>query len=97
MPLRGGILGRQQLGGASMTKENRDYLEMSYRSISCFADDGTLSVADLDQLVSIALRDGVVDENEKRVLVAIIKRLNPSELTPEMLARIADLRKKVGM
>jgi len=80
-----------------MTKENRDYLEMSYRSIRCFADDGTLSVADLDELVSIALRDGVVDENEKRVLVAIIKRLNPSELTPEMLTRIADLRKKVGM
>jgi hypothetical protein len=25
-----------------MNKESRDYLEMTYRSISCFADDGTL-------------------------------------------------------
>lgn len=80
-----------------MNKENRDYLEMSYRSIRCFADDGTLSLAELDSLVSIAMRDGVVDENEKRVLAAIIKRLNPDELTPAMLARIARLRQKLGM
>jgi hypothetical protein len=43
------------------------------------------------------MRDGVVDENEKRVLVAIIKRLNPSELTPAMLTRIAELRQQVGL
>lgn len=80
-----------------MNKENRDYLEMSYRSIRCFADDVTLSLAELDSLVSIAMRDGVVDENEKRVLAAIIKRLNPGELTPAMLARIAQLRQKLEM
>jgi hypothetical protein len=80
-----------------MNKESRDYLEMAYRSIQCFGDDGKLSVADLDQIVSIAMRDGVVDENEKRVLIAIFKRLTPSELTPAMLARIAELRKKLGM
>ena len=70
---------------------------MSYRSIQCFANDGTLRVAELNELVAIAMRDGVVDDNEKRVLVAIIKRLNPSELTPEMLDRIAQLRKQIGM
>lgn len=80
-----------------MNKEPRDYLEMSYRSIQCFANDGTLRVSELNKLVEIAMRDGVVDENEKRVLVAIIKRLNPSELTPEMLDRIAQLRKQIGM
>jgi len=80
-----------------MNKEPRDYLEMSYRSIQCFANDGTLRVPELNELVAIAMRDGVVDENEKRVLVAIIKRLNPSELTTEMLDRIAQLRKQIGM
>jgi hypothetical protein len=79
------ILRRPQTQESTINKESRDYLEMTYRSISCFADDGTLNVSDLEQLVSIAMRDGEVDENEKRVLVAIIKRLNPSELTPAML------------
>ena len=27
-----------------MTNENRDYLEMAFRSIECFANDGTLKV-----------------------------------------------------
>jgi hypothetical protein len=80
-----------------MNKESRDYLEMAYRSIECFANDGKLLVGELDEIVSIAMRDGVVDDNEKRVLKAIITRLNPDELTPEMLARIAQLRQQVGM
>jgi hypothetical protein len=80
-----------------MNKENRDYLEITYHSINCFADDGKLDVSELNELVSIALRDGVVDDNEKRVLNNIIKRLNAAELTPEMMARIGDLRKKYGI
>jgi hypothetical protein len=80
-----------------MTKENRDYLEVTYHSINCFADDGKLDISELNELVGIALRDGVVDDNEKRVLNNIIKRLNAAELTPEMMARIGDLRKKYGI
>ena len=67
-----------------MTKESRDYLEMAYRSIECFSNDGTLKVDELKQIVDIATRDGVVDENEKRILRNIVKRLKPEELTPEI-------------
>jgi hypothetical protein len=75
-----------------MTKEARDYLEISYRSIQCFSNDGLLLVPELDELVAVALRDGVVDDNEKRVLGAIIAKLGPADLTPEMQGRIAQLR-----
>jgi hypothetical protein len=80
-----------------MTNENRDYLEMAFRSIECFANDGTLKVDELKRLVDIALRDGVVDDNEKRVLRSIFSKLNSKELTPEMLAAIDAVRQRAGI
>lgn len=47
--------------------ENRDYLEMSFKSINCFANDGKLDAEELGVILDIALRNGVVDDNEKRV------------------------------
>jgi hypothetical protein len=77
--------------------ENKDYLELAYRSIQCFSNDGKLLLPELNQLVDIALKDGVVDDNEKRVLRAILRRLNQAELSPPMLARIQELQKKYGL
>ncbi|WNO09142.1 hypothetical protein [Teredinibacter sp. KSP-S5-2] len=71
--------------------ENRDYLEMSFHSINCFAD-GELCVDELNQIVDIALKDGVVDENEKRILRNIIGRLNEDELQGDLLDRVNQLR-----
>lgn len=80
-----------------MTKESHDYLEIAYRSIQCFTNDGVLLVPELDELVTVALRDGVVDDNEKRVLASIIAKLGPADLTPEMLVRIGELRAKYAL
>ena len=74
--------------------ESNDYLEMSFRSINCFANDGKLDVSELNEIVSVALRDGVVDENEKRVLGKIISRLNAKELQGELEQRVNQLRKE---
>lgn len=74
--------------------ENRDYLEMSFQSINCFADDGKLDANELDNILNIALKDGVVDNNEKRVLANIISRLTPAELNPEMLVKIDEIKQK---
>ncbi len=79
-----------------MPNENRDYLEIAFKSIQCFSNDGKLVLSELDQLLAIALKDGVVDENEKRVLGAIFSRLTPSELTPSMQQRIAQIRQQNG-
>ncbi len=77
-----------------MQKECRDYLEMTFKSIQCFANDGKLLVNELEDLVQVALRDGVVDDNEKRVLAKIISRLTPSELTQDMLKKIEEIKAK---
>ncbi|MBK9617177.1 MAG: hypothetical protein IPO35_17340 [Uliginosibacterium sp.] len=77
--------------------ESRDYLEIAFRSIECFTNDGKLKVDELDKLVEIALRDGVVDENEKRVLRNILRRLKTDELTPAMLVKIETVRAQVGI
>ena len=74
-----------------MTKDKRDYLEMAYRTIECFANDGTLKVDELKQVIDIALRDGVVDENEKRILRSIVAKLKDDELTPEIRRSLATL------
>ena len=68
--------------------ESRDYLDMTFHSINCFADDGKLDADELQQIINIALRDGVVDANEQRVLVNIISRLTSEELTDEMKQKI---------
>jgi hypothetical protein len=78
------------------TKESRDYLEMTYRSIECFSNDGLLLPAELQKILDIALRDGVVDDNEQRVLLNIIRKLTPAELSVEMLEKLAEVRKLLG-
>ncbi|GAA5169574.1 hypothetical protein [Viridibacterium curvum] len=77
--------------------ESRDYLEIAFRSIECFSNDGKLRIDELQKLVDVALRDGGVDANEKRVLRNIMRRLKTDELTPEMLARIEAVRAATGI
>lgn len=72
--------------------EGRDYLELTYKSINCFADDGKLDINELEGLLSIALRDGFVDENEKRVLGNILNRLNDHDLDREMKEKVAKIK-----
>lgn len=79
-----------------MEKEKRDYLELTYRSINCFANDGKLDVYELDRLIAIAMKDGIIDANEKRVLENIIGRLTPSELSAEMNQKVNALRAKMS-
>ncbi|MFT6903838.1 MAG: hypothetical protein ACJAS1_000483 [Oleiphilaceae bacterium] len=72
--------------------ESRDYLEMTFHSINCFANDGTLDLNELKQILKIALKDGVVDDNEKRVLANIINRLNDTELDGELLSKVQEIK-----
>jgi len=76
--------------------EPRDYLEMSFRSIQCFANDGRLDVSELGALLDIAERDGDIDENEVRVLTKIIERIRPEEIDQPMRDKLAEVAKKIG-
>jgi hypothetical protein len=79
-----------------MTK-SRDHLTMAYRSIECFSNDGKLDPAELQKILDIALADGVVDADERRILVSIIGKLTPTELTPKMQDQIAKVRAAAGI
>jgi hypothetical protein len=70
-----------------------DTTEMMFRTIHCFSDDGKLDVNELDQIVKIAMHDGTVDEEEKKVLKNIICNLTSKDLNLELWTRVEQLVK----
>jgi len=72
--------------------ESRDYLEMTFRSIDVFADDGKLDASELGELINIAMRDGKIDDNERRVLGAILDRVRPEEIDEALRNKIVELQ-----
>ncbi|MDN5516069.1 MAG: hypothetical protein L0G82_12610 [Pseudomonas sp.] len=76
--------------------EPRDYLEMTFRSIQCFSKDGRLDAQELKSLLEIAERDGVIDDNEVRVLRKIIAQVRPEEIDSALRDKIAIVEKKIG-
>ena len=75
--------------------ESRDYLEMSFRSIECFTNDGKLDAAELGKILDIAEKDGEIDQNEIRVLRKIIAKIKPDEVDDAMRVKLEEIRKKV--
>ena len=75
-------------------KKTYGYLELVYASIPIFANDGLVDANELDSLVAIALRDGEIDNDEKRVLQNIFAQLRQHEVSEDVWARVNDLRKK---
>ena len=75
-------------------KKTYSYLELMYASIPIFANDGIVDADELDSLVEIALRDGQLDNDEKRVLQNIFAQLRQHEVGENVWARVNDLRKK---
>ena len=80
-----------------MSNESRDYLEMAFHSIRCFSDDGHLDAAELGRILAIAERDGVTDDNERRVLGNIIARIRPHEIDAAMQVQLADIARRFGI
>jgi hypothetical protein len=76
--------------------ESRDYLEMSFQSIQCFSNDGKLDAGELGKILAIAEKDGVIDQNEIRVLRNIISRIKPHEVDDAMRLKLAEISAKVG-
>ncbi len=77
-------------------KESRDYLELSFRAVECFGNDGRLDATELDRLIAIAERDGRFDVNEVRVLKNIIGRIRPDEVDAAMRERLDALARQLG-
>jgi len=76
--------------------EARDYLEMSFQTIQCFSNDGRLDSHELGKILAIAEKDGVIDQNEIRVLRNIISRIKPYELDEALRKKMMEISEKVS-
>lgn len=82
-----------------MTKiQAKSYTEIAWSAIKVFSDDGTIDEGELNFLLGLALRDKVVDEDEKRVLKSIFDRAESSKsLQPKVRERIQSVRAQHGI
>lgn len=76
---------------------NNSHLDIAIASIKCFTDDGTLDVSELNFLLGLAMRDGVVDDNEKRVLNNIIGQVSRNEVTNATWNRIEAIKAEYNL
>lgn len=76
--------------------ESRDYLEMSFRSIECFSNDGKLDAKELGQILAFAEKDGEIDHNEIRVLRNIISKVEPEEIDDSMRLMLKEVSDKIN-
>jgi hypothetical protein len=68
---------------------------MASDSIEYFAD-GRLDARELGRLLELAQRDGVIDQDELRVLISVIAHIQPNEMDEAMQAQIAEICRKVS-
>jgi tellurite resistance protein len=67
---------------------------MNYSFLVAFADDGTIDEAELAFIKRLALKDGVIDEQEKEVLTRIFDRLDADSLAPTVRDEIEKFREE---
>lgn len=75
-----------------------NHLRIATASISCFTDDGTLNVREVEYLLSIALEDdNQVDKEEARVLNNVFSKISRTDVDDATWDRIQQARKKYGI
>lgn len=63
--------------------------------MTCFSNDGKLDTAELGNILSIAERDGEIDQNEIRVLRNIISKVKPHEVDDAMKEMFQKISEKL--
>lgn len=76
------------------TPSTSSYIELAYSSVRAFADDGKLDERELAFLLGLALRDGEIDDDERRVLRNIFTQAAEAGLDSVTASRIAAARRK---
>ena len=74
----------------------KDHIQMALKSIQGFANGGKLEAKELEDIIKIAERDGVIDQDEIRVFRNIILRIDPSEVDETMSAKLTEILEKVN-
>lgn len=69
------------------------HVKMVMESIKSLANDGLYSVDELERIILIALEDGVVNEDETRVLATVLKKAQHVPFDDEVAPYIQSLMK----
>lgn len=78
-------------------REIPTHIELAYSAIRIFANDGTVDIEELNFLLGLALKDNVINDDEKRVLRNIFKQAEETRLSAAVAARIREARRKHGL
>ena len=74
--------------------EGSSYLELAYSSVKIFGNDGKVDMGELNFLLGLALKDGQIDDDERRVLRNIFQHAEKTDLNLAVRARIREARRK---
>lgn len=74
----------------------KDHIQMALKSIEGFANGGKLDAKELAEILQIAKRDGVIDQDEIRVFRNIISRIDPDEVDEAMRKKLTRILKTVN-
>jgi hypothetical protein len=72
----------------------KSHIEIAFQSIPVFADDGQLDVGEINFLLGLALRDDVIDEDERRVLGQVFAQAEKGHVPETVQVRIDEVRQK---
>lgn len=70
---------------------------VQYSFLQVFANDMIIDAAELRMLKRLALKDGIIDEQERAVLAHVFKRVEGFALEPEVRAEIDRFRAEHGI
>lgn len=72
--------------------EQRHNIELAYASFAVFADDGTIDTDELNFILGMALKDGKVTEEERRILNNVFNRIREEDVASPVWERIQAVR-----
>ena len=66
----------------------------AYSFLKVFADDDRIEQGEFDMLERLALKDQIVDQEEREVLALIFDKIGPGDVDPGVWQEIQDFRTK---
>jgi hypothetical protein len=66
---------------------------IAYTYLHAFANDGTLDEHELDFMKKLALKDGVIDDDEARALHRLFDHLEGHPISPKVASTLAAFRR----
>ena len=71
--------------------------EIAEAAIKCFTDDGNLDLGELNVLIGLALQDGEISEEERRIVGDVLCMLSESKVTPVVWERIKQIQRRYNV